>query len=70
MPNSIIQERILLEENTKSEMNKEIETMVSKSKNKEYKKEIYEWVFKADQDVKLNWITWRREGETNYIPCM
>ena len=39
-PLSIIQEKISLEENTKSEMKKEIEIMVSKSKNKEYKSKI------------------------------
>ena len=36
-PLSIIQEKILLEENTKTEMHNEIQFMVSNSKNKEYK---------------------------------
>ena len=42
-PLSIVQERITLEENTKSEMNKEIEAMVSKSKNKVYKNKDSSW---------------------------
>ena len=42
-PLSIIQEKISLEENTKSEMKEEIETMVSKSKNKEYKNKNDSW---------------------------
>ena len=42
-PLSIIQEKILLEENIKSEMNKEIEIMVSKSKNKDYKNKDDSW---------------------------
>src|SRR6056300_69479 len=42
-PLSIIQEKILLDENIKTEMNKEIEFMVSKSKNKEYKNKNDSW---------------------------
>ena len=42
-PLSIIQEKISLEENTKSKMKDEIETMVSKSKNKEYKNKNDSW---------------------------
>ena len=42
-PLSIIQEKILLEENIKTEMHNEIESMVLNSKNKEYKNKDHSW---------------------------
>ena len=42
-PLSIIKEKILLEENTKSEMSKEIKAMVSNSKNKDYQNKNDSW---------------------------
>ena len=42
-PLSIIQEKILLEENIKLEMKKQIETMVSNSKNKDYQNKEESW---------------------------
>ena len=42
-PLSIIQEKILLDKNIKHEMTKEIQSMVSKSKNKDYKNTDTSW---------------------------
>ena len=42
-PLSIIQEKISLDKNVKNEMTKEIETMVSKSKNRDYKNKNESW---------------------------
>ena len=42
-PLSVIQEKILLKEDIKTEMKKEIDFMVSKSKNKEYKNKNDSW---------------------------